>query len=457
MVEARHSAQVVLILFAVEKITDACFQLIRDLLHAEYSTLGIEGIKNYYDPILALYKEMEEQNVRIEAGIAEQLESAEEATTENYGELIKIINEFVADEASFGKGVAFSKEDLKKELPKAFSRVAFDSLIAVSKIDRGHLIFTTYGLYLKEGNFLTGEYFCLPYARICTGKITTSKEKQAGTSKIFIPFVLDDGTIKTVGIDAIKLEEERLRDLLVKISKSGCAIPQTDRAVQIRELPKRALINILSVIIYILRNEGAFLTDVFCFTKELEMDDCWEQLVFNVCNEESLKNTLKALFDDVPYPSKHDISLNAVELVMGLVSHNNILKGNPSTTLSLSMNDYIRVLNTNNIPVKEFNLMLKNAAIGVKTLSRDKYLSLKEEIEGKELACKENIISGIEHAVLLIESGFDYRAKETIKKRAKDVADVATAVQGKVTKGVNDIAERTKKGSADIREKKVKK
>jgi hypothetical protein len=437
---------------SVKDIRDVC-----SAINAEYATLGIEGIINHYDPLLAPYKEMEEQYARIDTGVAEQLESAEEVTTENYGELTNTINGFLADEASYGKGVAFSKKDLKKELAKAYCRVAFDSLVAVSQIDRGYLIFTTYALYLKEGNFLTGEYVCLPYARICTDKITTSKGKQAGTSKISIPVLLDDGTIKTVGIDAAKLEEERLRDLLVKISKSGYTIPHTDRSVHIKELPEKALINLLSAIIYMLRNEGAYLTDVYCFTKELGKDDCWNQLVSNVFNEESLNNTVKVFFDDVPYPSKHDISLEVIELVMGLVSHNNTVIGNPSTTLSLTMNDYIRVLDTNNIPVKEYNLMLKNAATRVKTLSREVYLSLKEEIKGKELACKENIISGIEHAVLVLESGYDFKVKETIKRRAKDVADAAATVQGKVTEGVNDIAEKAKKGVAEIKEKKANK
>lgn len=434
---------------SVKDIADVC-----NAINTEYATLGIKGITNHFDSVFAPHKEIEEQCAGIEAGVVERLEIADKAITESYGELTNIINEFVADEASFGKGVAFSKEDLNKELPKTFFKVAFESLIAVSKIEKGYLIFTTYALYLKEGNILTGEYVCLPYARIFTDKITTSKGKQAGTSKLSIPVLLDDGTIQTVRIDAVKLEEERLRDLLVKISKSGCAIPKTDRAVQIRDLPENALINLLSSIIYMLRNEGAFLTDIYCFTKELVKDYCWNLLVSSVCDEESLKNTLEAFFDEIPYPSKCNISLEAVELVMGLVSHNNILKGNPSTTLSISMNDYIRTLDTNSIPVKEYNLMLKNAAIGVKTLTRDKYLSLKEEIKDQELACKENIISGIEHAVAIIESGIDYKVKETIKKRAKDVVGATSTVQGKVTDGVNDITEKVKKGAAAIKEKK---
>lgn len=437
---------------SVKDIADVC-----NAINSEYIVLGIKGINNHYDPVLTTYKEMEMQNARIEAGMVEQLESAKEVKTENYDELINIIYEFVSDEASFGKGVAFSEKDLKKELPKQFSSVAFDSLAAVTKIDKGYIIFTTYALYLKERNILTGEYVCIPYACICTDKITTSIGKQTGTSKISIPFVLNDGTIKTVHIDDVKLEEERLRDLLVKISKSGCIIPQTDRVIQIKELPETALINLLSAVIYILRNEGAYLTDIYYFTKELSQDDCWDQLVFNIFDEESLKKKLKAFFDDVPYPSKQDISLEAVKLVMGLVSHNNIVNGNSSTILSLSMNDYIRLLDTNNIPVKEYNLLLKNAANGLKTFSRDEYLSLKEEIEGEDLSCKENIISGIEHAVSLIESGLDFKVKETIKKRAKDVVDVASTVQEKVTEGVNDIAEKAKKSAAEIKKKKTKK
>jgi len=437
---------------SVKDIRDVC-----DAINEEYAALGIEGITNYYDQALAPGKDMEEQHAGIEAGVAEQLESAEEITNENYGELINIINEFVSDEASFGKGVALSEKDLKKELPKAFSNVAFDSVVAVSKIDKSHLIFTTYALYLKEGNILTGEYVCLPYDRICTNLIRTSQGRQAGTSKISIPVVLDDGTIKTVGIDDVKLEEERLRDLLVKISKSGCIIPQTDRAIKIKELSEKALVNLLSAVIYMMHNEGSYLTHVYCLTKELGQDDYWNKLVSTVIDEESLKDTVKAFFDDLPYPSKHDISLQVLELVMGLVSHNNILKGSPSTTLSPSMNDYIRTLDNNNISVKEFNMMLKNAANGVKPLSIDKYLSLKDEIEGKEIIFKENIISGIEHAVLVIESGFDFKVKESIKKRAKEVANVATTVQEKVAEGVSDIAEKAKKGASDIIEKKAKK
>jgi hypothetical protein len=442
-------------LFGFASVKD--ISVICSAINAEYSTLGVEGVLNRYILISAPQNEIEEQKTVIEIEVEEQYVSSEEAEKENYSELIGIISEFVSDEASFGKGVAFSKKDLKKELPKAFSRVAFDSLVAVSKIERGYLIFTTYALYIKIGDLLTIDYVCIPYERILTDKITTSQGKVAGTSKISIPVVMDNAKIKTFNIDSLKLEEEKLSDLLVKISKSGCKIPKTDRAVNINELPTKVLINLLSAVVYMLRKEDAYLTEVYGLTKDLGLDNNWDQLISNVFDDESLTKTVKTFFDEVPYPSKHDISLEAVEMVMGLVVHNNILNGIPSTTLSLLMNNYTRALDKNSISAKEFNLMMRNAANSIKIPSIDKYLSLKEEVECKGLTYKDNIIMGIDKAILLIQAGFNFKMKEAIEKRARIVADVANTFQGKVKEGVNDIADKAKKGASKALEKRGKK
>lgn len=428
---------------SVKDIGDVC-----SAINSEYLALGIEGITAQYYPVIMSNKKTEEKDNRISTEVVEELESSkDEEKSESFEAITNIINEFVADETSFGKGVAFSEKDLKKELHIAFSNVAFESLVAVTKIERSYLIFTTYAVYIKEGKFLKVGYARLPYTQICRNNITTSKGKQAGTSKISIPVLLDDGTKKIVDIDDAKLKEERFRDLLVAINKSGCTIPQTDRAVEIKELSDKALKNLLSAIIYMLKNEGAYLTDVYCLTKELGHDDSWNQLSLSIVNEESLKSTVKKFFYDVPYPSKHDISFKVVELLIGLVSQNNILNGKPSTTLSLSMNNYIRIFDNNNIPIREYNLILKNAKDELNAFSYDKYFFLKKEIESKELEFKENIISGIEEAILKIESGFDFKVKEPVKNRVKDVA---AGFQGKLTEGLTDIAEKAKKGATEI-------
>lgn len=441
-------------LFTFASVKD--IQSICCAISAEYTTLGIEGIISQYEPSLTPLTETEELHSVVESEEAALIEDVDKANSEDYCELIKIINEFVVDEASFGKDVAFSNKDFKKALPPAYSRVAFDSLVAATKIDRGFLVFTTYALYLQGKSILANEYVCLPYAQICIDKITTSKGKQAGTSKLFVPVVSDLGAIKTVEIDAVKVQEERLRDLLIKIVKSGCAVAQTDRSVQIKELPEKALIKLLSAIIYMLRKDDAYLTEVYCLTKQLDKLDYWDQLVSAVYNDKTLGDTVKAFFDDVPYPSKNDISLEAIKLVMGLVSYNNIANGNPRTKLSTTMHDYIRVFDINNIPVKEFNLMLDGAADRIMHLSKSEYYSLKKEIEEKELASKANIITGIDHACQAIDSGLNFKLTEKMKSGTKELLDEADNIQRKVTEKVNKITDKVKKGALEINRKKSK-
>lgn len=423
----------------------ADIQNVCNTIYSEYLMLGTEGIINQYHTFFASNESKEELSTVIETSVVEQLDRTEWLNEKNFEGLSNIIKEFVKDEKAFGKSVVFTKKDLKNELQRTYSNVAYDSLIAVSKVDNGYLIFTTYALYLKERSKLLEKYECIPFSNICVNKITTSKGKKTGTSKMSIPISLDDGSIKTFVIDVSKLEEERLRDLFVEISKSGCAISQTDRVVQINELSKIAIVNLLSSIVYIFRNEKAYLTNVYLLAKELGQEDCWDQFASNILNEDTLKISVEEFFDEVPYPSIHSISQDTIELIMELILQNNIVNGNPSTTLSIDMNNYIRIFDNNNISTKNFNIMLLEAEKRIRTFNLKKYIRLKEDIMGKDLTFKENILAGIEQTNLYIENRLEYKTKETIKIRTKEAADAVNSIPDKVKEGLHDIKIKLKK------------
>lgn len=60
-----------------------------------------------------------------------------------------------------------------------------------------------------------GEYVCLPYTSIQTRRIATGDGKVKGTRKLIIPYITDNG-LASVEIDDTKVQEEKLRELLLE-------------------------------------------------------------------------------------------------------------------------------------------------------------------------------------------------------------------------------------------------
>ena len=264
---------------SIKDIEDICYSI-----NSEYVSLGTSGIFGNYDVQMVLTNQSKEQDLICDT---ENIEEVNDTNTEDYSNISAIINDFVSNEAAFGKGVAFSERELKKELSKGFSDVAFDSLVAVSKIDRGYMIFTTYALYLKTGSLLKNEYICLPYKDVVASQITTLEGRQAGTRKIVVP-VREKNQLNNIEIDDLKLEEEQLRAFLIAVSNADCQFPKTDREKKNFSLPKETQKQLLSIYIYSLRQHNKPLIDIYLLAKDLKLENEWNDFADIIINEETL-------------------------------------------------------------------------------------------------------------------------------------------------------------------------
>lgn len=408
---------------SMKDIGDVC-----SAINSEHAVLGIGGILGNYDPLLAPKREMQEEYYRLKSEIededkAETLPEMVNESPANFEELTSLINKYLADEAAFGKGVAYSEEEFKRELANFSPAVAFDSFIAASKIDKGSLVFTTHSLYLKAGGLLKNNYAELPYSCIQTGKIITEVGRKSGTRKITIP-VSDGANTKLYDIDDSKLEEEKLRDLLIEIKKSGVAVSDSDKEIPINTLPDNEKALFISAAVYAIGQENYHLTDLYTLAQKWGIKN-WDSLSTSITNDSDFENTVRAYISGIPYPSERSTSLATVELVMALVFRGNTLLGKEPTKLSITMENRIRTFASEEIPAKSFNIMMKNAQTLFKDEPHDAYLELRESVIKQSPSHSDSIVAGIDLIVARIEAGLDFKAKQSIRKAAKDVADLA--------------------------------
>ena len=406
---------------SVKDIRDVC-----SAINSEHAVLGVNGILGNYDPLLAPKREMQEEYYRLKSeidGTAEMLPETANEENNCFEELSSLINRYLADESAFGKGVAYSEEEFKRELANFTPDVAFDSFIAASKIDKGSLIFTTHSLYLKADGLLKNNYAELPYSCIQTDKIITEVGRKTGTRKITIP-VTDGVNTKLYCIDDSKLEEEKLRDLLIEISKSGVAVSDNDKEIRIDDLSEQEKALLLSAAIYAVNQEGYPLADLYVLAQKWNVDN-WEALSTTIKNDKDFEDAVRACVSGIPYPSERITSLAMVEFVMALVARGNTLLGEEATKLSIKMENRIRAFASEEIPSKSFNIMLKDAQSLIKDEPHDAYLSLKGAVAKQSLSYSDSIITGVDLIIARIEAGLDYKAKQSIKKAAKDVAELA--------------------------------
>lgn len=425
----------------VKDVGDIC-----SAINAEYAVLGANGILGNYDPVLAPHKTMEDRFYAITSGEEEIKEIEEEpAPVIDYKELTDTIVEWVADESAFGKGTAFSEKEFKKELSRKLSDVAFDALVAASKIEKGYLFFTTYALYLKAGNIFNNEYVCLPYKSVQVSKMTTVEGKQPGTRKLLIP-VLVDQDLKTYSVDDAKLQEEKLRDLLIHIADLKCDIAETDRILPLKTLSRKPKELLLSAIIYLLKKENLPLVDTLFLSKEWNLDSLWNDMAVSCNSDESYAQLAEEFIRSIPYPSKRVTALETMSLLMALVTNANKLAGREATSLSLSTEKGILSFSAKEVDKKEFNLMVNQSVGKLKDKPYKEYIAVRDELSERELILSELITPFLDSIIVTIESGLDFKAKAAMKKTAKDVSQLAVTVQDKVKENVEEMTKRAKRG-----------
>ena len=420
-------------LFAFASVKDICD--VCSAINSEHAVLGVNGILGNYDPLLAPKREMQEEYYRLKSEIEDSTEALPESASEennNFEELTSLVNRYLADETAFGKGVDYSEEDFKRELANFTPAVAFDSFVAASKIDKGNLIFTTHSLYLKADGLLKNNYAELPYSQIQAEKIITEVGRKSGTRKITIP-VTDDAGIKLYCIDDSKLEEEKLRDLLIEIVKSGVVISDNDKEIPIDKLSEKELTLLISAAAYAISQEAYPLTDLYVLAEKWNVRD-WETLSTSIKNDSEFEDAVRAYISGIPYPSERTTSLATVELIMALVARGNLLLGEEATKLSTKTENRIRAFASEEIPSKSFNIKMKDAQSLIKDEPHDAYLTLRESVKNQKITYSDSIIEGIDIIVARIEAGLDYKAKETIKKITKGASEVSNNLFNKKRK-----------------------
>lgn len=424
----------------VKDISDIC-----SAINAEYAVLGEKGILGNYDPLLAPHKVMDDQFYALTSGEKEpqQLEADLDNETD-YKDLTGIIVTAVSDESSFGKGVAFSEKDLKNELSRKFDDVAFDSLIAISKVEKGYLVFTTHAVYVKSKGLFNSGYICLPYKDILADKMSTVDGKQPGARKLLIPVMTGEKVI-TVSIDDSKLQEEKLRDLLIAIIDSGCTIADTDRVIKLWDLDDEAKKKLLSVAVYLFKAEELPLVDVLLLSGDWKVNDEWNSICSRCNSDEDLSRLVADYIQQIPYPSKRVTAIESIELLLSLVTRANSTAGKLATSLSLKMEKAITSFATEAIGEKQFGLMVKEADGKIKDRSYDEYVMLRDELSEKEFSCSDLLIPYTEAIIKRIEASLDFKAKAAMKKATKEVVKFASEVQEKAKDNINEILKDKKK------------
>lgn len=403
---------------SVKDISDVC-----GAINSEFAVLGAQGVLGNYSPLLSMRGANQQDYYRIRAEIQEDDESeTEEFEDDNYSELTAIINSYMSDEGSFGVGAGFDEKELKLTVPREYERVAFDSLIAASKIEKGRLFFTTYAMYIRTGFGLKFRYVCLPYSKILYDKMSTTAGKAKGTVRLCIPY-LEGEEEKQCYIEDNKINEEKLRELLNVIHKSNCRFAETDREIMVSELEVESCKKLLACYEFAMKEENLPLGDVFLEAVLLDLKEAWDEIVELVKNEEDYKEAIKSIIDSVPYPSKRAISITLVKLLMNLVAHGNVITGKQATLLTSKMENMIREFDVSSLPSPEFNALMKDALSYMKEKSIEEYSLLKDFAQSENIAELESVLEGLDLTIKRIESSFSYKAAQYAKKGAKGIGE----------------------------------
>lgn len=418
---------------SAEDVENVCSEIER-----EFSVLGSEGfLLGYIAPpehLTIQAPEADESEEYIEDEIGDEFD---------FGPLYEIIGKHTANEAAFGKQVRPKQALLDKEIVKDYPALSPSAAVAASKVSNGYLLFTTYAMYLRTGNLLHGEYVCLPYAKIQTSRISTADGKVKGTRKLFIPYLSDEGNTVTVELDDTKVEEEKLRELLIEINDSGCMVALTDKQIQFVEMDKALLTDYLSILASILHQDEQSLTEVYLLAHEYGLVGEWENIVDFIPTDEVYAH-IDDFINSVPYPSELSITAEGMKLCLRTLCRTNLLDGNEATLLSqLEESCAKRFDMMGTMSNADFSILLKQCSKDVRKVTLDDLEKLKAALP-EEMSFRESIASDIDKLI-------DGLQKEEEAKQNTPTAKFMRAVQDNAVPAAVEMAKKAEKQIKQIK------
>lgn len=398
----------------------------------EFSILGGDGIVNGYSLPLAVSEQSEIEELPESETVEENIEDDK---SYDYTQLFETIGKVATDEKAFGKRI--TKIDsffVNKELGNEYPKVSAGAVVEATRIANGCLIFSTYALYLKEGNVLTGKYVRLPYQKIIADKIYTGEGKLKGTRKLIIPYINESDECVNVEIDDIKVVEEKLRDLLIEITSLDCTFPLTDENIDFANLDKKVLCLFATVVVSVLKKNSHLLTEAYLTLKEYDIHNEWNQIVaFD--NTYRLEEMIDLFINSIPYPSELFITDYAMQLFMRIITRTNRIDGNEATVLMKDEEALIRRLDMfDRLSNAEFNILLKDCSKDIRKLSFDELNKIVNDVETSDILLKDSVIAGLKKMIEVINTEKESKKNTPTAKLKRAVQDNAMPIAKKFVK-----------------------
>lgn len=399
-------------------------------IEKEYFILGADGVvTGYLVPTKQIETTVENEQ------LLEETTTVCDDNKNDYSELHGIIEKYLADEKALGKKTEVNESLLKRELGKDYPNVSLSAVIAATKISNGYLFFTTYAVYLKEGSIIRGKYICLPYDKIIVDGISTADGLMKGTRKLNIPYLNDSNEQSRVELDDFKVTEEKLRELLIEIKNSGCAVSDTDKNVEFKDLNEQTKELFFSILCNVLNKEKHSLMEIYLLISEYNVLNRWNDIAEFDCdsNTEAL---IKDFVSQIPYLSENSVSTEAMKLFMRTVARSNLLDGKEATLLTQYEEKCIKCFDVaGKFSDTDFNIMLKQCSKNERNLSLEELAELKDSISVNNILYSDKILFGIEKMIDNIEKAEEAKQNTPMAKLAKTTQDkVIPLVKGFVEK-----------------------
>lgn len=368
-------------------------------IEKEFSILGEDGIVNGYLLPTAASEQPEIKALPESEEMKETEEIDEDDMSYDYSLLFDTIGKVADDEDAFGKRVTkLDAAFVKRELGREYPNVSAGAAVEATKIANGYLIFTTYALYLKSGNILTGKYVRLPYQKIVTDKMHTAEGKLKGTRKLVIPYINESGKYADVEIDDTKVSEEKLRDLLIEAASLECTFPSTDENIQFADLDKEVQLLFAAMLVSVLKKSDRPLTEVYLMLKENDLHGEWNKI--GEFDAEKPEDMIDTFINSVPYPSELYVTDCAMRIFMRVMARTNRIEGNEATVLMKDEEALIRRFDMfDRLSNAEFSILLKECSKDARKLSLDELSEIANNVESTNIIFKNNIMLGLQKMI----------------------------------------------------------
>lgn len=212
------------------------------------------------------------------------------ANKDDFAEIFECIQTTI-DTGKLGKSMLKKSDDAEKEIVKLLPGILPQTVVAITKVENGNLVFTTFAMYYIEKESMSQ----IKYAEVTEEKISINFHEGI--------FSYGNSNDQKIVIKDKNVDAKSLQRLLCEL-KTINGFPNSDRAILVKEMTQKIKIAYLRLIYYVVSASNCEDHEIYKIADDYGVTPYWEIIKHGIQDDVQFETELEGWKSALQYPSE---------------------------------------------------------------------------------------------------------------------------------------------------------